>query len=366
MPPKSTNAVGAAILGLPAADSAAVVPQEHTPDSWRASLARKPEAAKVVFQSCTVGRDWVLSTSPKATVQLNCAAEASPWIWHRHVAAVADALRTRGTLPTTLKLRCTETGSCAAQASVVLSALRGVGSGVQALEVHSWPIAPSPADAQPISGLVQCAVQTFSGLKSLKLKGLGDWVIPKPALLPQLQHLTVEAEAAGHSKTSELARSVAAYGTQLSSLRFRTCPGLPILADLLPTPTHTLTHLTVRQDLTDDSLAFLLTQAPALQSLSVGAVKVRTDACQHRVWGVTEFKTTQGGDENERVEAEALARLPCCADGGVTRFELIEERVRFTVNDAKVSCDTHTHTHVCARTLVMSRHATDMSAIATC
>ncbi len=337
MPPNSTDAVGAAILGLPAADSAAV-PREHTPDSWRVLLASHPDAAKVIMQSCTVGRDWVLSTAPKATLQLNCAAQASPWLWHRRVAAVADALHTRGTLPTTVKLKCDESGSCATQASVLFTGLRGASRGVQALQVHFDYTQLAP-DNQPLTGLLQCAAQTFSGLRSLTVNTWKRCVLPAPALLPQLQHLSIDATDIDAVVRGSLTRSIAAFVPQLSSLEYQGAD----TAQLFQSLTHTLTHLTLGQALTDDSLQALVTHAPALQSLTVQSLSIGSDACQQE-WRVTELKTSHRG-WRERADPQVLARLPGLAGPGVTRFELSDMPVRFKAVDARVRACTHRHTH---------------------
>ncbi len=335
MAPKSTKAVGAAILGLPAADSA-VASQEHTPDSWRALLAGHPDAALGVFQLCTGGRDWVLSTAPNATVQLDCTIQHPPWQWFARLTAVADALHTRGTRPTTLKLQCDESGPCAAQASVVLGTLRGAARSVQALEVHCSNTPPT-ADSQPISRLLQCAAQTFSGLRRLTLRGAGAWVLPAPTLLPQLQHLSAYTEHTTPIEASQLARSIAAYVPQLSSLASHMDQSIDTFALLFPKPSQTLTHLSISHALTDDSLQLLVTQAPVLQSLSVGELQIRSDACQHMIWGVSDVKVAMSVMCSDGAP-QMLARLPQCADGQVMRLHLPtgRKRLRFSVVDAEV------------------------------
>lgn len=344
--------LGAAVLGLPAARGY-FSPGDIAPTAWQAQLSQliwqarragaeqgppecleqviadtpgsaaeareaerhtlyRPHAAgaaayRGLFSASRGTRDWVLQTAPTAVLcidtfavhQRHLSSPPNPDPWPQQLSAVQQALQTRGALPTTLIVVLAEDTYCAEVCEDLLTALEGVGSGMTGFALHNL----SPPAGKTATEVLHRAAAVFPALQSLTLHGAAC-KLPAASALRGLRELRVAGQAS--------IKAALAFVTQLTSLEITNArrPAWPRLFSPITT-THTLTHFSTDELLTNELLGLLLEHAPALAQLRVNSVGELSKQHSDRQW-----KLRSLGVRNS-VYMARLAWLPSSTHGRV-------------------------------------------------
>ncbi len=204
--------------------------------------------------------------------------------------------------------------------SVIPQQLQGAGSGVTKLAVEHTGLLPPT--------FLTTAASAFPHLHTLSVDQC-TCPLPLPAQMPQLRTLQVTIPPPSyntndgvweeHPTTLAVLQSIAAHLPQLTSLDIsleqsegEEAFNLPWQEILTPaSTTHTLTHLTTTDELTDTLITRLIDHAPAIQHVSVAGLYVQTDFHeQGRQWGLQSLVLSC-----EELYADELALLPACTAG---------------------------------------------------
>ncbi len=309
--------------GFPAAEGCAQ-PQQCVPDSWLLSFREHHADAEVLaglFTSCPAGRDYVLETAVIARLQLDTTVAQDPFQWLAQLRAVKQHLITRGTLRTTLSLTADETQASTAACVALLGVLIGASGNVHRLDLHqsqpdSRPSPPPDDPTHPFTDLLRHAGQTFTGLVGISIHN-SSCTLPPLSHLPGLKWLQYKQMYAWQQGPADILSSIVPYLPQLTHLE------LDCIVSSMPWPllfttaltTHTLARLTLPRVTLDDRLVGHLQRcAPALRSLHVGDIDVRTDAHAENQWQVLFVRFEHDCSVNP-FSCEQLARLPRTKDG---------------------------------------------------
>ncbi len=146
------------------------------------------------------------------------------------------------------------------------------------------------------------ALSCLTGLRALSLR-LGACVLPSPSQISQLTYLDIQIPTGFDAQAlSDAYYSLGLYLPQLIALTV-TELSHPQMPEAQPrwshiftaqSTSHTLTHFSTYNTLTDRLLGLLVNHAPALTHLSVGGMSVASDTCRQRQWRVKEFCVSQG------------------------------------------------------------------------
>ncbi len=221
-----------ALFGWPPAPGH-TAPYQNEADAW-VLLFRKhhavphPAVLSGLFTACPAGRDWVLDAAPKLTLTLDTTAEQTPAQWQRRISALSSILSARGGRGVRLALVCNDSKASHVSALVLSTLLPGLDVAVTQLhfrdliEVHSFHPPPSAIT------LLNVAVTTFGPHLTTLLLDPCPCALPPPDLLPNLRSLTLTTpilDEQGNQLEQEIARSIAPYTTQLTTLVVNTASG---------------------------------------------------------------------------------------------------------------------------------------------
>ncbi len=239
-------------------------------------------------------------------------------VWGQRLHAAAQCLSTRGTLPTSLTLQCTHSSTTPALLAAVPPALQGAGAGVTELAVV-FPANPlleflgsfRNHARKSVTQFLQQIAPALPSLSSLSLQRCLCTFASPPAL-SSLTALSLMLPDTSSALYSELLISAGPYLSQLSRLEITTTKSAHAWVHIpwpylfvTATTTHTLTHLTTSDWLSDDLLSMLLVGAPALQCITVDSVSVREDH-SNRQWAVKQLSVTA----QQHVGLDTLVCLP--------------------------------------------------------
>lgn len=240
--------LGAAAFGFSPADGYAD-PDQRAPDAWVLQFRRQHADAAVwsgLFSSCRGGRDFALIHARTAVLTLRCADAVPDDGWRAQLAAVRQALETRGAASTSLRVQpIGEAGM--AKLSLLLGQLWGAGVGVTAVVMLG---------RRDVSSLMIAVAAAFPNATHVSL-----WsrTLPPRTQWPRLTSLNYYGPS-----SHVLLRSHLLADRPLTSLK-------------LPVP------------LTDQLLSTLTGHAPHLMHLRVHNLELSTDSVSDRGWGVTQL-----------------------------------------------------------------------------
>ncbi len=323
---------GAALYDSEPADGCAS-PDQYAPETWRDEFPTHAdgEALSGVFQSGRAGRDYVLGRAPRAQLRLSVDSGEGD-VWGQRLHAVAQCLRTRGTLPTSLRLQCSHSPDTPTLLAAVPPALQGAGAGVTEIAVvfpRSGSVfldAPENHAGDSVTQFLQQIAPVLPGLSSLSLQWCFFTLAPPPAF-PSLTALSLLLPNTGSGLWSSLFISAGRYLPQLRSLEIITPRDGYTPWQYLFTPahiTHTLTHFTTISQLNDQLLSLLVNHVPALQSITSRGVYILSDY-SHRQWALKQLVTGQ-----KHVGLEMLACLPRSTADRVSIVGVAETSVSMT------------------------------------
>ncbi len=176
--------LGAGLMGFPAAEGFAAGPGQQAPQELFASsaqeMADRSDVYAGLYTSSAAGRDWVLAYAPRARLRIDSATSLES------IAVLAERLRKRGNLPTTLSVVCEDTYESGAALAAITEQFQGTSiTDLQVSSTGPW----HPSD-QVVYAFLQRAGAAFPALTSLTLATC-PCDIPPPVFLPHLTHLSV-------------------------------------------------------------------------------------------------------------------------------------------------------------------------------
>ncbi len=278
-----------------------------------------------LFGTCRTGRDWVLTTAPRAKVALQLIPEQLTGDrWQRQLHAAQQALVTRGqpgaVIATALTLAFSpqvlgsrSQPAVQAAADSLLSFLQQAGQYVSDLALDN------EFSTLASTSLLQRAGTTLGSIIRLTLHRC-PYQLPPPSQLPSLRHLTI-TDSQG---SVAFYRSVGAFLPQLTSFCHCTFAGFDsqAMVDIVRASgvqSHTLTDLTVFT-LDDELVSALLDCCPSIARIQACRLEVQSGQHVGREWGLRElgleepFWDDSDTDEHAR-GLDMLARLPRPAAG---------------------------------------------------
>ncbi len=284
-----------------------------------------------LLRTCRAGRDWVLTTAPHVSLQLQRPNNPShTHAWDTQLKTVKQALITRGKQSTALAVHfavweCvlwdqlslhdiaetkTDTTTAVTTADSLVSLILEYGECITELALLSDYYNQSPH----IATLLQRAAPGLSSLTTLDLSECAC-VLPPPSQLPSLKHLSVtvrKGDASFHD-------SVAAILPQLTALCYRVHSRAWDVAAMLrnsPGPLLGLDQLVVTE-LSDALVGAVLDLCPNLARIETKRLCVWSEQHRDREWRVRElvvgksFFSGEVGAPDEHMQAlEVLALLP--------------------------------------------------------
>ncbi len=347
--------LGAAAFDFPAADDCAH-PIQHAPDSWRRALTTEHADAAVwsgIHTSCRAGQNLALQEAKHVRLRLDCTTGQAPDAWQRRLAAVQQALSLRNSsLPTSLTVIGDDTAVSAAAALAVPKALHAAGRSVTALELCCSAVSKHYQD------FMRLAAAAFPNLSSVKLVNALAPLLAPPSHLPHLTQLsfttttTTFDQAHDHTDLCDmLEKSVALYTPQVTSLTALDGGYHDIWWPHIFTPqtrSHTLTHLTTNDYLTDELMSLIDEYAPAVKHVSVSNISF-DEGAQDAVWGVEQLHIEDGVGNGHYVSATEVALLPKCAAGKM-QIDMPTRELLLRLSDIEVGC--RIAMHVCAHMVI--------------
>ncbi len=305
--------------------------QRTVPTDWRGLFIRQYTDAGVYSGLLPVSRttrDWVLQTAPEATMSLPVPAPSA------QLAAVSQALATRGDRPTSLRVSCQD--GLLDAAAPLLAGLSG--SSIQALQVMPEQYADPPS-ATALTTFLQHAGSALPALASLHLDL--PCILPPPEHLPQITHLHVTLDALDPTAR---AITITPYLTQLTSLsvaepniQYRPWP------DIFTQKAPKLRDLSTSGPIQNGLISRLIDHAPRLKTLQARRLDLRGPRVEK--WAVESVGVDNG------FQLDALAGLPGlykgAEDGERERCGVRGEYCGVAVSHAEVrsTACTHTCTH---------------------
>ncbi len=235
-----------AILDLPTPAGAAPQP---VVSAWLDLFIAQHADAEVyggLFSSCRAGRAWALSTAPALTVRLRApCTKAGVKPWQRQLASLRQRLQTRGGLPASLVVACTDGRGSAGAVRAVPDTLGDMCAGIRALRLELEPD-ERDSDSHALTAALHYTASAFSSLRALDVhtactKPRFSWTacrvtLPPPASVPHLASLSMTVRGGDDG----LCRSASLLLPQLTSFTVRL--GKPYMA----THIHTVRTHTVR------------------------------------------------------------------------------------------------------------------------
>ncbi len=320
---------GAAFLGAPPADGYRA-PDEDVPGAVCSTIAQQqcwyqPNVLLGLFRSCRGGRDLVLAWAPKARLSLALPPTGPVDKVARRLQHISDALAKRGErLPTHLQLvaqhqQPPDSSEQEAVLSLLESTLTARAACITQLTI---------GHTQPGQGM-QAAARALSCLTALRSLSIIQGACVLPPQLSQLSQLTYchiqiptgfDAEAKRDMYNSigrSLPQLIALRVTEDSHYRLHEVQPRWSYIFTAQSTSHTLTHFSTYNTLSDELLSLLVNHAPALTHLSVGTMLLTADTCRQRQWRVKEL---HAGDK----ALHGAGYLPVPAAGPVQCKEWIE------------------------------------------
>ncbi len=314
---------GAAFFDFPTAPHCAN-PEQVADELWRSLFIKHARSAAHtgLFRSCRTGRDWVLREAPKAILLLDTAAAEPREQWLARLAAVQQALVTRGAALTAVALVC---GADAAPVRDILQHLQTASAGIPILHLTFT------ATCGALAELIGDAGSALPNLSILNLTAC-PLALPLPEKLPSVKHLHLKVAEWGEFDPQDEQRFYTRLGRYLRQLTSLTITRkqaadedsdhvailyacmfgnatLVTNAGRIPMPgntTHTLTRLTLNTALDYNLLRMLVKYTPQLTHLCGSDLEYLGTHMADEQWAVIELKTT--GDNELLVHY--LAGLP--------------------------------------------------------
>lgn len=255
---------------------------------WPAQLQRAPDALHIVlltghlssaavygglFRASRAGRDWALSTAPRAHLTLQPpTAPQSAQAWASQLTTVSQALAARGELGTSLTVQCEQgvndealrgipdalSAASASHSITELTVLQASSSSSSTGEGNSEH-SDNGSDGSVITTFLQAAGNTFVHITALNLSTV-RCPLPPPSHFPNVT--TLSAYASEQNSTS-----IAAYIPQLTTLTISVAPRVE-WAQVFTQPAPSLRQLSTDRGLDHPLLAALPDHAPGLTQLS--------------------------------------------------------------------------------------------------
>ncbi len=268
-----------------------------------------------LFWSCRGGRDWCLTSAPRAVWSFDCTWLRSQRALDAQLAAAEHCLTVRGRRPTAVKLQVSADPAAEAALGALAGRLGGAGAGVSELVITHRFQAPSNSVAEFISTSLPAL---FPSLTTLTLTDCAHPLPapaqgPEPARLPlPLRSVRICAAYPHNTVAIENAvtDSLAPYLKQLHTLEMSR--GYAAV-DRLFTPettTNTLQQLSVTSALTEQLLTLLLRHAPSLVHLGVRSLYYDLGDHSNEQWGVSQLKVGDLTGYRGYSSVAMLARLP--------------------------------------------------------
>lgn len=299
---------GAAFFDFPPAPNCAN-PEQVADELWRALFITQQagSAARTgLFSSCRTGRDWVLREAPNAALRVDTAASEPREQWLARLAAVQQALVTRGAAPTAVALVC---GADVDPVRDILQHLQAAPAGISDLTLTFT----AACDQGALAALVGDAGSALPNLSTLNLTAC-PLAIPPPEQLASVKHLILKVADWGEFEVNEevlLYVRLRGYMRQLTSLTITRKEAASETHDLSvmmyvslfgptldsngPSPpniTHALTHISVNTALDYNLLHVFLEYVPNLTHLCVTSVRLYMGYHTDKEWGLKELKMT--------------------------------------------------------------------------
>ncbi len=330
--------LAAALFGFSAAAGYAE-PYTCETGPWLSHFVRKHADGAVyagLFPTCRGGRDWSLQFAPTATFTLDTTERLQPDAWLARVLRRRDALIARGSLPTRLVIRGTDSQHSRAAMTVVLAQFQGHTAAISDITLQSAMV---NMVCTAFSDLLPLVAQVIPHLTTLTLSPAIPTLPPTNAF-PQLTSINVSLRGAPAAVVNDCLRSCASYLPQITSLSIDDYAGggephWSLLFNPAST-SNTLTTFTTSKDLTNTLVRLLVQHAPVLERLRVPRVRLNGDHSD-RTWAVRAL--CLGADHAGR----DLVFLPTCEKGDVVIT--IKHALAFAISRAQVG-DIHTHTHI--------------------
>ncbi len=358
--------LGAAIIGaVPAPGFQA--PEDSVPGSW-VEVFRKQYADHGVLtgllQSCTAGRDWVLTYAPKARLRISTAPRGSLQEWQARQQAAVQRAALRGSLPAELAVQVYGLRYSLAALELTPQTLQAAGQHFKELSLTACDeaaLARSRAGAAITQFLGQVPLPNVT---RMRLDVPCDFALPPPSHFPSLAHVILihpkgpAQEQPPDSPPPTFPGSLGPYLSHIQELEVRGVNafdagnGAYEPWPLLFTPAiegYALTSLFTDSALTGPLLRGIVQCAPALRTLRVEKIVLHDGAHSEGVWGVEELST-------HWATAEGLSCLPRPRKGIVTQvngavaFEHISTEVSA---EHEVSCHALPTSCVCAWSVCM-------------
>ncbi len=344
-------------------DSSAMPPQELV-GPWLVPLVAKVAESSVLntlYGCCKAGKDWVLISSPRATLRLDSTKGQSQREWQAQWQANKQAMAKRGTLPTAVEVLADGTDYSSSVLDLAASNEDVKTSRATELIVTAktapYPIHNSRAAPSITRFLASGALWAVT---RVKLDVPCDYVLPHPVFCPNIKHMTLVLDKRftrdiWYEGPVNFLVSVSKYVAQLQSISVYGLAAADTLAGpwlqifSAAAPSTELTSISTDGALKGPLLQCILSHAPALSTLRVRGVRFTSgdvNIAQGREWAVETMVCERW------VCSTQLACLPRAAMG---RVMFTAPELKITQLSAEVSCThthtrhTHTHTHLSAR-----------------
>ncbi len=277
--------LGGALFGLTPARGH-VSPQQQAPGSWVILFEKHAGQAAYngLFTSCRKGRDWVLQDASQIAIKLDTRAEQGGG--YHQLRAVRRALETRGVLPARLVAVTSCNASSLAACQRLFRGLRGACAGLGTLKIQVMaPVAEKRAQSALEGVLSRTVAAIAAAVRRPPAEITLSKVLPQPAHFPSVRELVISGETC---LSDHALQHLATFIPQLTTLRVQqpTYTGLWPAVFSPASASRTLTCLSTGGTLTDELLGLLLEHAPALQSVEVHTVDVRSWQYRNREWRV--------------------------------------------------------------------------------
>ncbi len=327
-PKEAEPCVGAAVIDLEG--------HHVIPTAWRQQLFSQyadDTFIPLLFTLSKDGRDWALRYSSGVTIQIEQPTEDDTSLrsWQVKSRTIEEAFRTRGELPTCLKLVYHD-------GRLLFTSLGQLPRQLQGAYVTELQVLPCNAtaikDSLYMSAFVKQAAKAFTHLTTLQVNA-SKVVLPAPHLLPNLTSLKLDTE---HSDAA-LYRSITPYMPQLQALELvstedETTHPVGLLFPGKSTATNAapkLAKLTTSATLDDHFLSLLLRHAPSLAHLKVRNIESRLIRHMEQYWNVHTLEFDMANAYLHHLPKRHEGRLKLVSENrGAIAFSVDVEQVKMT------------------------------------
>lgn len=273
-------------------------PTQQAPDAWLAALASAVDAGshERLCRASRGSRAWVHKSAPRARVTLTTASNARS---RKHVSEAATVLAGRGGLKSTVTVVLDSPVDAAGSVGRVADVLAGGGPGITSVIVrYDGSQAEHAGPAPDVSTFVASLAAACPRLYVLQFRDVA-FTLPAPTQLRSLTEVSlVDTGSLPDPCIAAMCSSVVTVIGQLTALHIQTRDGAASAAPLslvfpaaaapqpplnaAPTTTlsplaPSLASLATNAQLDDTALRLLVTHAPGLTHLKVGALYVLSD-----------------------------------------------------------------------------------------